>query len=182
MDRKWYLAAAFLVLAGVAGAWWLLSSGLAGSETALARTIAPGSAVLTLREPGSYTIFYEMESVLDGRVFSPQDITGLKLDMTAEGSGAKIPLIRGTTKAQYSFSGHRGVSVLSFEISEPGRYRLDATYPEGRTEPQAVLAIGSGFVGHLLGTMFGAFAVGLLGVGGGVALAVVTLVRRRQYR
>jgi hypothetical protein len=170
MGRKWYVVALCLLLTGAAGAGWILRSGLSGSDNSLIRTIVPGSTVLTLNEPGSYTIFYEMESVIDGRVFSPQDITGLRVGITSEDSGVKIPLKRTLTKARYSFPGHQGISILSFDIAQPGRYRLDTAYPDNRSEPQAVLAVGDGFVGQLLGTMFGAFGLGLLGCGGALAL------------
>lgn len=182
MGRKWYVVALCLLLTGAAGAGWILRSGLSGSDNSLVRTIVPGSTVLTLNEPGSYTIFYEMESVIDGRVFSPQDITGLRVGITSETSGAKIPLRRTLTKARYSFPGRQGISILSFDIAQPGRYRLDTTYPDNRTQPQAVLAVGNGFVGQLLGTIFGAFGLGLLGCGGALALVIVTLISRRRLR
>jgi hypothetical protein len=179
MGRKWYVVALCLFLTGAGGAGWILRSGLGGSENSLVRTIVPGSTVLTLNEPGSYTVFYEMKSVIDGRVFSPQDISGLRVGITSEVSGAKIPLARSSIKAHYSFPGHRGVSILSFEITQPGRYRLDTAYPDNRTEPQAVLAIGNGFVGQLLGTLLGAFGLALLGCGGAVVLVIT---KRRRWR
>jgi hypothetical protein len=180
MSRIWYLVAFLVFGAGVAAAGWLLWSGLSGLGTALARVIVPGATVISLDNPGSYTIFHEAESVIDGRLYASHNIAGLQVKVTSETTGSAIPVTTPSSHASYSLGGHSGVSVLAFDIAEPGRYRLSGSYRDGRAEPRAVLAIGHGFVGRLLGTIFAALGAGFGGFVAAVAIAIVTFVKRRR--
>jgi hypothetical protein len=169
----------FLIL-GMSVAGWLAWSGIAGLQKALTRVVVPGSSELTLDEPGGYTIFHEPESVVDGRVYSVQSVAGLRVTVVAEPDGTAIPTVEPGATSRYAIGSHSGVSILSFDIAQPGRYRLTAEYAGGRAEPQTVLAIGHGFVGRLLGTIFGAIGAVFVGFGAALALALTTYFRRRR--
>jgi hypothetical protein len=181
-SRKWYAVAAIVLVIGAGIAGWLFLSGLAAARSALTWVVVPGSAVMTLAEPGSYTIFHEPESVVDGRIYSSQNISGLRVTLTSEATKASVPLASPRGSLRYSFGGHEGVSVFALDIAEPGRYRLAGDFPGGQTEPATVLAIGHAPIGRLFGTLFGAIAAALVAVPGAIAIAGVTFANRQRAR
>jgi membrane associated rhomboid family serine protease len=137
--------------------------------------------MLTLSEPGSYTIYHEPESVIDGKLYASQNIDGLRVAVAEEG-GEQVAVTTPTMTARYSIGGRSGVSVLAFEIARPGRSRLIAAYSGGRTEPAAVLTVGHGFFVKLLATILGAISAAAAGFVGGLVIALVTYFQRRRMR
>jgi hypothetical protein len=77
-SRFWYVVAALAFLAGGAGAGALLWAGLSGLDDGTTWIVVPGTSVLTLSEPGSYTIDHEPESVIDGKLYQPVDEVGFR--------------------------------------------------------------------------------------------------------
>ena len=139
-------------------AGWLVWSGIkSGCRTALTRIVVPGSGELTLDEPGSYTIFHEPESVVDGRVYSVQSVAGLRVTVAAEPDGTAIRTVEPGMTSRYAIGSHSGVSILLVRHRAAGALSADRRIRAGgRAEPQTVLAIGHGVVGGLLGAIFGA--------------------------
>ena len=62
---------------------------------------------------------------------------------------------------------------------DPGVYLLSATY-RGVVGPETVLAIGKGFGGGLLYTLFGSFAIAVAGIGLALAITWKVFLRRRE--
>jgi drug/metabolite transporter (DMT)-like permease len=58
----WFVVAGLIALAGFAGALFYLMPRLAVADAQMMRVVVPGSAVLTLDKPGSYTIYHEKKS------------------------------------------------------------------------------------------------------------------------
>lgn len=174
--RYWYAVAVLIVVSGGVAAGLLLWSRLANLEPGLTRLVVPGSALIELPEAGAYTIFHESRSVIEGRIYATENVAGRR----SEGTGEAMPLTEPSWSSSYSLGGHTGESVLSFELARPGRYRLSASYPDGRGEPQTVLAVGSGFVSRLLTTIFGVIAIGFASFGAAAAIGVVTFLKRRR--
>jgi len=179
-SRVGYYLAAVLLLAGLGGAGSLLWFGLSGIGDAIVRVDVPGSAELTLDVPGTYTIYHESESVIDGRVSSVPTIDGLAVTVIEEAGGAKIPVTAPGINSTYTIGGHSGVSVLAFDIARPGHYRLSAAYAGGRAEPRTVLAVDRGLFSHLLRTIFAAIGSVFAGFAAALALALTTYFRRRR--
>jgi len=179
-SRLGYVLAAAVVVAGVGLGVWVIFSGLTVLQNALTRVVVPGTSELTLDKTGTYTIFHEAESVVDGTLYSVQNIAGLRVTVTSEADGKQIAVVTPSGSSSYSIAGHSGVSVLAFEIAQPGRYRLTAAYANGQSEPQTVLAVGSGFVWTLVRTILSAIGVVFLGFAGALALALTTFLRRRR--
>src|SRR5437764_4980789 len=82
--RYWYAVAALVWLAGAAGAFAFLRFQLMDLAPGLMRVVVPGSTVLDLSEPGSYTIFHESESVLDGRIYAVENVSGLRVTLRSD--------------------------------------------------------------------------------------------------
>jgi hypothetical protein len=86
------------------------------------------------------------------------------------------------TRSTYSFGARKGVSVLQFNIDQPGIYEFSASYPRGQEGPEVVLAMGRGFMKKLMGTIFGGLAL-FFGSGAiAVAITVVTLLKRQKAK
>jgi len=181
---RWYYALAVIVfIIGSALFAWLLFKNLSGLTDRLMQVIVPGTAVITLNEPGKYTIFYEYQSVVGNRVYSTgQNLSGLECALISKATGSPVPLSRSSTNSTYSVGGRSGVSVLDFTVKEPGTYEFSAWYSEGQEGPQIVLAIGHGFTGKLLKIILGGLAILFVSIAIGVVIAVVTFSKRRKAK
>ena len=177
-DRREYLVALLLALIGAGGAAIFLLARLPSLDEGLVRMVAPGEMAIDL-QPGTYTIFHEYRSVVDGRLVLSDDVSGLRVAVSAA-AGEPIALT-GAAEARYSINGHAGVSVAAFDVDTPGRYTLAAAY-RGRQGPEAVLAVGEGVIGKIFGLVLGTIAIAFAGIGGGIAVASVTYVKRRRAR
>jgi hypothetical protein len=177
-SRLWYVAAVILFLAGIGVFVTLLFSAL-GSFDRMIRIVVPGEIDITLNETGSHTIFHEYRSSVDGRVYDVPNASGLTVTLNARGSGADVPL-RSSAGANYSGGAGAGRSLFSFEITEPGFYRLSATYRDGRKEPQTVLAIGHSVISDFVLRLLAAILSLLVGLGVAVAMIIVVAVKRRR--
>jgi hypothetical protein len=81
-SRYWYLIAVLVFLAGFAGMAMVLFNQLSKLGDDLVQIVVPGERELTL-EAGSYTIFHERQSIVDGRIFSVDSIAGLAVTLTS---------------------------------------------------------------------------------------------------
>jgi hypothetical protein len=179
--RIWYLVAVLIGLAGWGGMAMVLFSGLSGSAERMIRVLAPGHAELTLAEQGSYTIFHEYRSMLDGRVYNVEGVSGLQVSVREKGTGIALALTS-SPSSNYTIGSYAGRSLFNFEVRRPGVYVLSATYDRGRTEPRTVLSIDRGFVGNLIATILLAFGSAFGGMALGIATFIVVFVKRRRAR
>lgn len=176
--RIWYAVAVLAALCGFAGAILVGYTKLKDVTGSLTQIVVPGGAVLTF-EPGHYTIFHEYQSVVDGRIYSGTDISGLLVQVVPTDGGQPVALGQPGVSSTYEFGGRAGQSVFAFDVTKAGEYRLAASYPEGRREPQAVLAVGQGTAWRIVSLVLSAIGLALLGVAAGVLIAVMVYRRRR---
>ncbi len=176
-SRKGYVFAAAVLAAGVVGFALVLFLGLSGLS--MQRVVVPGSAELTLEEPGRYTIYHESRSVVDGRVYDVADVSGLTVELVSAETGESVPLDSPGANTTYELRGRSGRGVLTFEVDRPGAYRLSAEYPAGGG-PETVLAVGKGLGTRIAMTVAGVIAIGIGSFLLAAAIAVVTFVRRRR--
>lgn len=177
-SRKWYLLAVLIFLAGMGAMALFLNARLTALGNQLIQIVVPGATDLRLAAPGTYTIFVEQNSVVDGRLYVGGNVSDLRI--TVRAGDAAIPLTRVTGSSRYSFGGRSGLAVLEFAVAEPGIYRLSARYADDRTEPQVVLAIGRGFTGWLFTTIFAALAISFGGAAIALAIAIPVFLKRRR--
>jgi hypothetical protein len=179
-SKAGYFLAPIPAILGLALAGWLVWTEIGALQNALIRMVVPDSSVLTLDEPGTYTIYHEADSVVDGKLYSAPNIAGLSVNVTAEANGQAIAVVVPGFSSSYSIGGHSGKSVFAFDITAPGRYRLSAAYSGGRGEPQTVIAVGRGFFGRLIGTIFGAIGSVFAGFIAALVLVLTTYFGRRK--
>jgi hypothetical protein len=177
----WYFIALVVAIAGWVGMGLILFSGISSMAGQMKRVLVPGQAELKLDKPGTYTIFHEHQSTMNGRVYNVENVSGLQITVRALPGGTVVPLTRGAS-SNYSYSGHAGRSLFNFEVRQPGTYQIIGAYSDGRKEPQTVLAISSGFLGGLIGTILGALAMAFGGMGLAIAIFVIVFIKRRRAR
>lgn len=179
--RRWYIIAAIIAILGWTATVVFLVSRLSDSTGSMIRALVPGQVDIVLKEPGTYTIFHEYESTLDGRVYHVGDVSGLNIRVRSQTAGQDISL-RSATGSRYRAMSNAGRSLFDFNVEAPGAYQIVASYDGGRKEPQTVLAIGHGFVGALVMTILGALAMAFVSMGAAIAIAVVVFLKRRRAR
>ncbi len=179
-SRVWYVVAAAILIASVAGAVWLAVSRIGNVGAGLVQVVVPGSADLDLKQAGSYTIFHERVSTVDGRVYTAPSVSGLRVTVRSVATGREIATRRPGGSSRYDFGGRSGTSVLAFDVDAPGTYRLEAAYEDGRQQPQTVLAVGTGFVSGLLATIALALGVVFIGIAVAALIFIVVLLKRRR--
>ena len=184
-SRWWYVLAALFPVIGIAGMAVVMLTGLLTLDEGFQRVVLPGHHELTLTETGSYTIFLEHHTVMDGRVYvtDQRSVSGLELTLISARNRDVIPLEPPGANTTYSVGGRSGVGVLTFDVNLPGLYVLSGRYPAGSEGPDAVFTIGHGFLGKVLVMVFGSLALlfgsGLLCV---VTVLVVFLKRRKARK
>jgi len=179
-SRGWYVVAAVILIAAVAGAVAIVVSRIGNVGAGLVQIVVPGGADLDLQQPGSYTIFHERTSTVAGRIYTAPSISGLRVTVRSVAAGRDIAVKRPGGSSRYDFGGRSGTSVLAFDVDAPGRYRLDAAYDDGRQQPQTVLAVGTGFVSGLLTTIALSLGVAFGGIAIALVIFIVVLLKRRH--
>jgi hypothetical protein len=179
---RWYYGlAAVVFISGWVLFGLFLYRNLSGISSKLQQVVVPGKTQLSLNRPGSYTIYYEQESVFGSKVYSTsRSLSGLECTVTAKATGEEVALSRAAVSSRYSVGGRSGYSVFDFKIDRPGIYEIAAQYPEGQEGPEVVLAVGQGFTMRVLTTVFGGLAIIFGSMGLAVAIAVYTAVKRHK--
>jgi hypothetical protein len=163
-----YIVAAAAVVVGGCGFVWSIWTGVHQIARDLTQVVVPGSADLQLKTAGDYTVYLELHSVVNGKIYAVDSVSGLNCELRSRASGDKIPLYRPATNTNYTANGRSGRSVLSFRIQAPGTYTLGCKYEDGREGPQTVMAVGNGVSTQIWRTLgvsffflFGGLVVGL---------------------
>jgi hypothetical protein len=177
----WFVVAALVALGGLVGAYLYLAPRIGNLDSRLMQVVMPGSAMLTLAEPGEYTIYHEQKAVVDGRYYASATADGLTLRVESA-AGRAVPLRQPGTNSSYSIGNRAGTSIFAFTVATPGTYRLTGTLAGGRSEPRIVLAVGQGFMGEIFGLVGITIAIvfGTLGIAG--AILAMTLLQRAKAR
>jgi len=179
--RLYYALAALVFMAGWVLFAVVLFKNLSGLSSKLQQVVVPGKAELNLAQAGTYTIYYEYESVVGSKVYATgRSLSGLECAVTAKVTGADVPVSSTTVSSHYSLGSRSGFGVFDFTIDRPGIYVLSAQYAEGREGPEAVLAVGQGFTTGILTTVFGGLAIVFGSMGLAVAIAIYTALKRYQ--
>jgi hypothetical protein len=181
----WIVVGSLLIAAGVVAAIGLIVTGVVITSNKVdkfARVLAPGTAPLTFKHAGDFTIYYEYRSDLGTEgVFdtSSDPPLGLTITMTAA-DGTAVPVRRSTNEVSFSFNGRAGKSVAKVTIPSAGDYTMVSTTPGSDT--RFVLAVGPSVLGALVGFIVSGLVVGFLLVAGGIALVIVVAIKRSRRK
>jgi len=174
--KGWYVLAGAAALAGFLAAAAVIASLIFQYEEGI-QFRAPGSKTLDLAK-GRHVVWNDHVTVFEGRSYdSSKNLPdGAQITVT-DSSGAAVAL-RSTSGSTFRGGGTERVSVLEFEVTQPGRHEITV---RGNFPPR-VLSVGPNLVWLLLCSIFGAIGLVLLGTGAGVAIAAWAFIRREQAR
>jgi hypothetical protein len=165
----WYWAAGLLLVAGfVAAAVWVVGAviGLNDHVDQFPRTSVPGEITAPIDNPDTYYVYYEGAAgiTLDRLGVTVTDPAGEPVTVRAVDGGVLYDSVDGTV----------GRAVGEFQASTTGRYSLVATGDSDGT----TIAVGDDLTDDVLPPMIGAGLLFVVTTISGIALAVVTGVRR----
>jgi hypothetical protein len=163
------------------------------TEVPSIQVVVPRTSDINLSQTGKYTIFYEYQSMVDNRIYSTaEDLPGIQVNLVSKDTGTEIPLSAASINSSYTIGGRSGIGLFSFIIDQPGVYELSASYPasvQGQQEqgqsPKIVLAVFHGsaiekLFGNIMGTVGGVLAIAFVPFAVGVAIIVITFLKRRK--
>jgi hypothetical protein len=177
----WYysLAAPFLVV-GLGIFVYTLVQGITHVTDSLTQVVVPGEADLTLKHGETYTVFYEQQSVVNGKIYSANGpLSGLKCTVNSLFNRDSIPLRLPSMSTTYDVGGRSGRSVLEFTVTRDEQYHFACGYDEGSRGPEVVLAVGSGVGQGIMKTVFSSLGA-MFGGGGLAAIVIVTVFVLRE--
>ena len=176
-----YVLAGLVLVGGMVGFGFFLVDGLSDLSGGLTQVVVPGSQELTFSKTGAHTVFHEHKSIVGSKMYSmtPGGLAGLQCRLVSKADGQEILLSPTSMSSTYSMGSRSGVGVFDFNIDSPGEYLFSASYPPEQEGPQAVLAIGHGFVEQLLTTVLGGLAIMFGSLTAAIAIALTTFFMRR---
>lgn len=177
--RGFYFVALLPMILGFAAMGIILATQLPKMKDGLQQIVVPGARELPL-EPGGYTIFLETRSVVDGRAYAVDEVSGLQVRVE-DADHTPVALSDPAASSTYSLGGRQGHSIRAFRIDRAGTYRIGADYDESGG-PQAVIAVGQGFVGRLLVSIFSSLGAVFAGLALTVGLLIWIYISRHRAR
>ncbi len=157
-SRWFYGLAVVIALAGSAVFIVFLLGSLGGLTKGLKQVVVPGNYEMMFEKTGTYLVYYEYESVGNGRVFSTGKIVSdLKCAVNHRESGRTILTGPASVSSTYTMGSRAGTAILQFRIDEPGLYDFSAWYDNGGQD--IVLAVGQDFTIGLFMSIFGGIAI-----------------------
>lgn len=176
--RGWYALGCLPVVLGLVAFVSILVAQLPKMDDGLEQIVVPGARELRL-EPGEHTVFLEHRSVVNGKTYVVDQISGLAVKVEAA-DGTALAIRDPSGSATYQLGGREGQAIHVFTVEQGGTYRVSADY-DGGLGPETVIAVGQGFLSGLMVTVFSAIGSIFLGLALSVAVVVgVYLVRRRR--
>ena len=155
------------------------------------QVVVPGSSDITLSQPGKYSVFYEYQSMVGNRIYSTgENIPGIQVNLVSKDTGDEIPLSGTSVNRTYTIGSRSGIGLFDFAIDQPGTYELSASYPavQGQQQeqsPEIVLGVIHGsavekLFDSIMGTVAGALAIVFIPFVVGVAIIIITFIKRRK--
>lgn len=97
---------------------------------------APGEKIISVSEPGEYTIDVAIETTYEGRTYIlPEDFTGIKGELTVNSKPVELSSV---ISSVYGKEGQKGKTLFTFMAEESGEYILTTTL-DHMTVKEAVL-------------------------------------------
>jgi len=111
----WFVVAGLVAIAGFVAAGLYLVPRLGSVDAGMIRVVVPGNTTLDLGKAGTYTIFHEKQSVVDGRFYASDSVSGLRVDVIAEATGTPVRL-EPATSTSYSMGSRQGTFGAIFAL------------------------------------------------------------------
>jgi hypothetical protein len=112
------------------------------------QVVVPGTAEIHFPKSGAYAVYYEYRSVIDGvSYFRDEYPPSMRCQLRSKSTGEAVKLAPSTVKGNvYTYPGRAGVMFKRISIDQPGVYNFSCQYPDGRSYPKNVMAVGPNLV------------------------------------
>jgi hypothetical protein len=200
-SKAWIWLGALVLLAGLISA----ATVAIGSTMALSKTVDGFARIrvpddvncrLIFTKPGTYTVYYEYQGDVARRndtceasggvvPISASKTAPVGLDVTLiDDRGKEIASTRNTNDVSVSLNGHAGVAVRQVVIPAAGDYsvKVDKDTLDRAGSNKFVLAFGRGATTKIVPYFGLAALLGLLGLGIGLPMMLVTRAKRKKAR
>ena len=179
--RPGYVAALAILFFGYCLAGYLAWTLFAAGGVGLTDFVAPGEIVVTFDEPGERMIFHEYQGMMASISFShPPELEGMEIEVAPVGGGPPLAL-KPFEGFSYSLGPRSGVSIFSFEVPEPGEYRVAADWaPDAPSTEARLIAVGGMGVLSLVGRIFATMGTVLITTFLAGLSALLTLILSRE--
>ena len=172
-SRMQYFAGIAIIVITSAIAIGLLVSSVLSLLTPDMSITVPGTRQLALNDSGYYFLFCEEQGSSSD---SCDAIADMDINLYDSASNA-VELSEPSSDIHYTINDKSYSSVFDFRIDDPGTYTLVAEYDEGKSGPDAVIAIGRF---DFMGAFTASFAIGTLGFIIGLIIMIRTTMKRRS--
>ncbi len=171
----YWVGGGVMVLGVVAAVLWFVLGLLSFSNEVKGFERVPvdgESRQVNLPRAGSYTAYYEPN-------FGSADESAPAVDAEIEGpDGRNVDLTPYRSSLTYdNMGGHSGRAVFTFQVDSPGTYEVRSS-----STSAGELALGRGVGNKLVASIVGTFVIGLVGIGIGALVLIITAVRRSSSR
>ena len=157
----------------------------------LTQVVVPGSAEIHFPEAGAYAVYYEYRSVVDGRSYSrseypPYMYCQLRSTSTGEAIRLAPSNVQGNVYNSH-YPERAGVLFKRISIEPPGVYNFSCRYPDGRSHPKVVMAVGPNILWEFFNIALKPIAAFLCGTAAFVSaclisLLIVVIVAYKRYQ
>jgi hypothetical protein len=178
---RWFYGLAILIMfAGSAVFVIFLIQGLSGLTRGMTQIIVPGTHEIMLHEAGTYTVYYEYKSFVNGKVYTTgETLRGLQCMVKEKATNSEIELSSATSASNYSMGSRSGTAIFQFTVKTPGAYEFHAWY-SGTDGQDIVLAIGRDFTMKLFSMILASIAILFGSWIAGAIVAIMTFAKRRK--
>jgi hypothetical protein len=116
----------------------------------LTQVVVPGSAEIHFPKSGAYAVYYEYRSVIDGvSYFRDEYPPSMRCQLRSKRTGEAVKLAPSTVQGNVyttHYPERAGVMFKRISIDQPGVYNFSCQYPDGKSYPKNVMAVGPNLV------------------------------------
>ena len=156
----------------------------------LTQVVVPGSAEIHFPKSGAYAVYHEYRSVIDGASYYRDEYPpSIRCQLRSKVTGKAVKLAPSTVKGNvYTYPERAGVMFKRISIDQPGVYNFSCQYPDGRSYPKNVMAVGPNLileffniaVKPIAAMLFGSIAFVFAGVISVLIIAFVAIKRHQS--
>jgi len=116
----------------------------------LTQVVVPGSAEIYFPESGAYAVYYEYRSVIDGVSYARDEYPpSMRCQLRSKRTSEVVKLAPSNVEGNVYITHYpqrAGVLFKHISIDQPGVYNFSCQYPDGRSYPKIVMAVGPNIV------------------------------------
>jgi hypothetical protein len=155
----------------------------------LTQVVVPGSVEIHFPESGAYAIYYEYRSVIDGvSYFWDEYPPSIQCQLRSNRTGEAVKLAPSNVEGDvYTYPERAGVFFKHISIDQPGVYNFSCQYPDGRSYPKIVMAVGPNLVWEFFNVALKPIAALLCGAftfvfACGVSILIISFVAFKRHQ